>query len=166
MTNHGLRCGSTRRCSYVGIKIPQRVGQAPPQFMSNIISHSFKRLATMTSQTSKQLQLLQIGGPFKVIDVQSSQALAPDHVLIRQSVIALNPVDKKRKDPQSKDNVVFALDSDSVSSLPPNSFIQGMDPALCHYPTSPPSSEPYSLPQSQPCKEYWNMRSGYCSSTD
>ncbi|MBE3045608.1 alcohol dehydrogenase catalytic domain-containing protein [Candidatus Bathyarchaeota archaeon] len=48
-------------------------------------------------ETTAQLQLLQKGGPFKIVQVPKTTP-APDEVLIRQRVIALNLVDAKQRD--------------------------------------------------------------------
>ena len=49
------------------------------------------------AQTTKQLQCLQKGGPFKVVDVPRPQP-EPDQVLIRQHAVALNGLDWKQRD--------------------------------------------------------------------
>ena len=57
-------------------------------------------IASMPSagpETTAQLQCLQKGGPFKIVHVPSHK-LAPDQVLVRQRVIALNLVDTKQRD--------------------------------------------------------------------
>ena len=47
--------------------------------------------------TSAQLLCMQKGGPFEIVQIPKP-TLAPDHVLIRQSVIALNGLDTKQRD--------------------------------------------------------------------
>ena len=54
-------------------------------------------MASATTETTAQLQCIQQGGPFKIVHVPKP-ALAPDQVLIRQHVIALNLVDTKQRD--------------------------------------------------------------------
>lgn len=49
------------------------------------------------SETTTQLQLLQKGGPFKLVQVPKPTP-GPTEVLIRQRVIALNPLDVKMRD--------------------------------------------------------------------
>lgn len=50
-----------------------------------------------TAQTTAQLQCTQQGGPFKIAHV-SKPTPAPNQVLIRQRVIALNLIDAKQRD--------------------------------------------------------------------
>lgn len=57
-------------------------------------------ISTMKSantDTTAQLQCTQQGGPFKIVQVPKP-ALAPEEVLIRQRVIALNGIDAKQRD--------------------------------------------------------------------
>ena len=54
-------------------------------------------MTSATVETTAQLQCMQKGGPFKIVDVPIP-TLAPDQVLIRQHVIALNLVDVKQRD--------------------------------------------------------------------
>lgn len=54
-------------------------------------------MAEKAAETTRQLQCIQKGGPFKVVEV-AKPALAPDQVLIRQRVIALNDLDRKQRD--------------------------------------------------------------------
>ena len=54
-------------------------------------------MASSPSETHSQLQCTQKGGPFEIIQVPKP-TLAPDQVLIRQSVIALNGLDVKQRD--------------------------------------------------------------------
>lgn len=50
-----------------------------------------------TASTTAQLQCARQGGPFKIAHVPKP-TLAPDQVLIRQRVIALNLIDLKQRD--------------------------------------------------------------------
>ena len=52
---------------------------------------------TSRAETTAQLQCMQQGGPFKIVHVPKP-TLAPDEVLVRQRVIALNLVDVKQRD--------------------------------------------------------------------
>ena len=54
-------------------------------------------MATKTAETTAQLQCVQQGGPFKVVQV-SKPLPGSDEVLVRQRVIALNPLDVKQRD--------------------------------------------------------------------
>lgn len=54
-------------------------------------------MATKAEQTTAQLQLLQKGGPLKLVNI-TIPSLASDQVLIRQRVIALNGLDCKQRD--------------------------------------------------------------------
>lgn len=54
-------------------------------------------MTSATAETTAQLQCIQQGGPFKIIHVPKP-TLAPDQVLIRQRVIAFNPIDAKQRD--------------------------------------------------------------------
>ncbi|MCJ1389926.1 hypothetical protein MMC18_002783 [Xylographa bjoerkii] len=54
-------------------------------------------MTSATAETTAQLQCMQQGGPFKVVHVPKP-ALAPEEVLVRQRVIALNLVDTKMRD--------------------------------------------------------------------
>jgi NADPH:quinone reductase-like Zn-dependent oxidoreductase len=54
-------------------------------------------MADTKAEMTAQLQCEQQGGPFKIVHVPKP-ALAPDEVLIRQRVIALNLIDVKQRD--------------------------------------------------------------------
>lgn len=54
-------------------------------------------MASNIPTTSAQLQCLQQGGPFKIVQVPTPKPEA-DQVLIRQKVIALNGLDQKQRD--------------------------------------------------------------------
>ena len=54
-------------------------------------------MTSATGEATAQLQCMQQGGPFKIVQV-SNRALAPGEVLVRQRVIALNLVDVKQRD--------------------------------------------------------------------
>ena len=54
-------------------------------------------MTSATAETTAQLQCMQPGGPFKIVHVPKP-TLAPEEVLIRQRVIALNPIDAKQRD--------------------------------------------------------------------
>ena len=54
-------------------------------------------MTSVTAEMTAQLQCMQQGGPFKIMRVPKP-ALAPDEVLIRQRVIALNLIDAKQRD--------------------------------------------------------------------
>ncbi len=54
-------------------------------------------MTSATAETTAQLQYMQQGGPFKIVHVPMP-VLAPEEVLIRQRVIALNLVDAKQRD--------------------------------------------------------------------
>ena len=49
------------------------------------------------AETTAQLQCMQVGGPFKIVQVPKP-VLAPNEVLVRQRVIALNLLDIKQRD--------------------------------------------------------------------
>jgi NADPH:quinone reductase-like Zn-dependent oxidoreductase len=51
-----------------------------------------------STATFAQLQCMKHGGPFEIVQVPKPTTLAPDHVLIRQRVIALNGLDAKQRD--------------------------------------------------------------------
>ncbi|KAF6225879.1 hypothetical protein HO133_009881 [Letharia lupina] len=54
-------------------------------------------MTSATAETTAQLQCMQQGGPFKIVHVPKP-TLAPEEVLIRQRVIALNLIDAKQRD--------------------------------------------------------------------
>ena len=54
-------------------------------------------MAAKTSNTGAQLQCKQRGGNFEVVQVDKP-TVKPDQVLIRQTVIALNDLDRKQRD--------------------------------------------------------------------
>ena len=54
-------------------------------------------MTSTTTETTAQLQCVQQGGPFKIVQVPKP-TLAPDEVLIRQRVIAFNLIDAKQRD--------------------------------------------------------------------
>lgn len=54
-------------------------------------------MAFANTETSFQLQCMQQGGPFKIVQVPKP-TLAPEEVLIQQRVIALNLIDVKQRD--------------------------------------------------------------------
>ncbi|MCJ1384100.1 hypothetical protein MMC17_007216 [Xylographa soralifera] len=54
-------------------------------------------MPSATAETTAQLQCMQQGGPFQIVHVPKPTP-APDEVLIRQRVIALNLVDVKQRD--------------------------------------------------------------------
>ena len=54
-------------------------------------------MTSATAETTAQLQCMQQGGPFKIVHVPKP-TLAPEEVLIRQRVIALNLIDVKQRD--------------------------------------------------------------------
>ena len=54
-------------------------------------------MTSAMAETTAQLQCMQQGGPFKIVHVPK-HTLAPQEVLIRQRVIALNLIDAKQRD--------------------------------------------------------------------
>lgn len=54
-------------------------------------------MTSIKAETTAQLQCMQKGGPFKIVHVPKP-TLAPEEVLIRQRVIALNLIDAKQRD--------------------------------------------------------------------
>ncbi|KAA8644276.1 hypothetical protein EYZ11_002835 [Aspergillus tanneri] len=54
-------------------------------------------MTSTTTETTAQLQCMQQGGPFKIVHVPKP-TLAPEEVLIRQRVVALNLLDVKQRD--------------------------------------------------------------------
>ncbi len=54
-------------------------------------------MTTITAEMTAQLQCMQQGGPFKMVHVPKP-TIAPEEVLIRQRVIALNLIDAKQRD--------------------------------------------------------------------
>lgn len=54
-------------------------------------------MATKTAEATAQLQCMQQGGPFQVVRVPK-RAPGHDEVLVRQRVIAFNPIDVKQRD--------------------------------------------------------------------
>ncbi|MCJ1306736.1 hypothetical protein MMC25_000379 [Agyrium rufum] len=54
-------------------------------------------MTSVNTQMTAQLQCMQQGGPFKIVHV-TTPTLGPDQVLIRQRVIALNPINVKQRD--------------------------------------------------------------------
>ena len=54
-------------------------------------------MTSTIAETTIQLQCMQQGGPFNIVHVPQP-APAPEEVLIRQSVIALNLIDVKQRD--------------------------------------------------------------------
>jgi NADPH:quinone reductase-like Zn-dependent oxidoreductase len=54
-------------------------------------------MSSETRNTTAQLQCMQKGGPFRLVDVPIP-VLEPDQVLIRQRAIALNDLDRKQRD--------------------------------------------------------------------
>lgn len=58
---------------------------------------SIANMTSATAETTAQLQCMQQGGPFKIVHVPKP-TLAPEEVLIRQRVIALNLIDAKQRD--------------------------------------------------------------------
>ncbi len=52
---------------------------------------------TSATETTAQLQCMQLGGPFQIVHVPKP-TLGPDEVLIRQRVIAFNLIDAKQRD--------------------------------------------------------------------
>lgn len=68
--------------------------------LSNISIQILQTLHTMAVEvpkTTAQLQCLQKGGPFEIVQVPMPEP-EPDQVLIRQRVIALNGLDQKQRD--------------------------------------------------------------------
>lgn len=92
--------------------------------------------------TTAQLQCMQKGGPFRIVDVPIP-VLEPDQVLIRQRAIALNDLDRKQRDlghlidkwPHvlgiEGAGVVEAVGSD-VSNFQPGDEVIGWAPGRAH----------------------------------
>lgn len=53
-------------------------------------------MTSATVETTAQLQCMQQCGPFKIVHV-SRPTPGPDEVLVRQRVVALNPIDAKQR---------------------------------------------------------------------
>jgi NADPH:quinone reductase-like Zn-dependent oxidoreductase len=96
----------------------------------------------MTPETTVQLQLLGKQGPFEIVKVPKP-AIAPDQVLIRQRVIALNALDPKQRDSGvmiehwphvlgiEGAGVIEAVGSD-VRSLEPGDEVTALQAGMAH----------------------------------
>lgn len=85
------------------IKLPSKLDQARDnrKILTPILASEFPittaDMTSATAETTAQLQCMEQGGPFKIVHVPKP-TLAPEEVLIRQRVIALNQIDAKQRD--------------------------------------------------------------------